>query len=121
MATLSDDQKTLTLYGADLDGFTCQFKAQEETDYYFSLPAGMVKNAAGDESEHIFIRFAYEQGDAPQVPGDVNADGKVDIADVNEVINAMLGKTSNDKADITGEGQVDISDVNAVINLMLGK
>ena len=51
---------------------------------------------------------------------DINGDGTVDISDVNEVINMMLGK-SPASADITGDGKVDISDVNAVINAMLGK
>lgn len=60
-----------------------------------------------------------------QVVGDVNADGKVDIADVNAVINIMLGKLlASDfpgNADVTDDGKVDIADVNTVINLMLGK
>ena len=54
--------------------------------------------------------------------GDINGDGIVDIADVNAVINMMLGKQpATDAADLDGNGKVDISDVNAVINLMLGK
>ena len=57
--------------------------------------------------------------------GDVNGDGKVDISDVNIVINVMLGKDTNAihkaKSDLNGDGKVDISDVNAVINIMLGK
>ncbi|MBR1725377.1 MAG: M6 family metalloprotease domain-containing protein [Muribaculaceae bacterium] len=58
--------------------------------------------------------------------GDVNNDGVVDIADVNIVINIMLGKDSADNYDgrayIThSDTTVDIADVNAVINLMLGK
>ncbi len=52
---------------------------------------------------------------------DINGDGQVDISDVNEVINMMLGKSDISPVDITGDGQVDISDVNAVINAMLGK
>ena len=62
----------------------------------------------------------------PETPkGDLNGDGKVDISDVNIVINVMLGKNQDPdtkaKADVTGDGKVDISDVNAVINIMLGK
>lgn len=54
--------------------------------------------------------------------GDVTGDGNVDIADVNAVINMMLGKTEQTTAgDVTGDGNVDIADVNAVINIMLGK
>ena len=56
------------------------------------------------------------------VVGDINGDGVVDIADVNAVINIMLGKSGFTlPADINGDGYVDIADVNAVINLMLGK
>ena len=56
------------------------------------------------------------------VTGDVTGDGKVDIADVNAVINMMLGKAAATTAgDVTGDGNVDIADVNAVINIMLGK
>lgn len=62
----------------------------------------------------------------PSLLGDVNNDGVVDIADVNIVINIMLGKDSADNYDgrayITqGDTNVDIADVNSVINLMLGK
>lgn len=56
------------------------------------------------------------------VTGDVTGDGRVDIADVNAVINVMLGKAApTNAADVTGDSQVDIADVNSVINLMLGK
>ena len=56
------------------------------------------------------------------VPGDLNGDGIVDIADVNMVINMMIGRMAPTAAgDTNDDGQVDIADVNAVINLMLGK
>jgi hypothetical protein len=51
---------------------------------------------------------------------DVNCDNLTDIADVNQVINVMLGKSA-EAADVNGDGQVDIADVNAIINAMLGK
>ena len=56
------------------------------------------------------------------VPGDWNGDGKVDITDVNAVINMMLGKEPYKAiCDMDNSGKIDISDVNAVINKMLGK
>ena len=68
--------------------------------------------------------FQYISGSPkqPVVHGDVNGDNTVDIADVNAVINMMLGKVpSTAEGDVTGDGKVDISDVNEVINIMLGK
>ena len=57
-----------------------------------------------------------------QCKGDVNGDGVVDIADVNAVINIMLGKAEPvSAADVTGDGKIDVADVNTVINYMLGK
>lgn len=54
--------------------------------------------------------------------GDINNDGKIDIADVNGAINIMLGKAPQSAvADVTGDGSVDIADVNMLINVMLGK
>ena len=58
-------------------------------------------------------------------PYDINADGVVDISDINIVINVMLGKSTTDEqqtaSDVTGDGKVDVSDVNTIINAMLGK
>ncbi len=60
--------------------------------------------------------------DSPGVPGDVTGNSQVDIADVNAVINMMLGKAERTASgDVTGNGDIDIADVNAVINIMLGK
>ena len=63
---------------------------------------------------------------SPFTPGDTNEDCVIDIADVNAVINTMLGKsvltdTQLRNADYNHDGRVDIADVNGVINLMLGK
>ena len=52
---------------------------------------------------------------------DLNGDCKVDIADVSQAVNAILGRSDNPGTDINGDGKVDIGDVNAVINAMLGK
>ena len=61
----------------------------------------------------------------PAVRGDINDDNKVDVSDVNIIINIMLGKASASSypgnPDLNNDGKVDVSDVNIVINIMLGK
>ena len=55
--------------------------------------------------------------------GDVNGDGRVDINDVNAVVNLILGRSTlyRDRADITGDGKVGVADLNAIVNAMLGR
>ena len=64
-----------------------------------------------------FVHFAIAQ------PGDVTGDGKVDVEDVNAVINIILElKERSDypgNADLNGDNKVDVEDVNAVINIIL--
>ncbi len=55
--------------------------------------------------------------------GDVNADGVVDVDDLNILISIILGKDSadnyEDRAYILGNDFVDVDDVNALIKIML--
>ncbi len=58
------------------------------------------------------------------IPGDVNGDGEVNIADVNVVINVILNGGTTDAdlfkaADVNGDGEVNISDVNTLIQLII--
>ena len=57
--------------------------------------------------------------------GDVNNDGKVDVTDVNIIVNVILGKeqASNygHRCYVTDDQTVDVSDVNVVVNIILGK
>lgn len=55
-----------------------------------------------------------------QQPGDLNADGLVDIDDLNLLINQLLGKSQpTSAADLDNSGLVDIDDVNLLINLII--
>ena len=53
------------------------------------------------------------------IPGDVNGDGEVNIADVNFIIDMILTGNTQPNGDVNGDGEVNIADVNAVIDIIL--
>ncbi|MBR4828792.1 MAG: SUMF1/EgtB/PvdO family nonheme iron enzyme [Muribaculaceae bacterium] len=53
------------------------------------------------------------------IKGDVNADGDVNIADINAVIDVLLGGRVNPACDVNRDGDVNISDINMLIDLIL--
>lgn len=56
------------------------------------------------------------------VPGDVNADGKVNKDDVSAIVSVICGdKTYAETADVDGNGKVDILDASCVIATICGK
>ena len=61
----------------------------------------------------------------PYTKGDVNHDNKVDVADVQLVIEKILGKGTTEIcelcADVTGDGNIDVADVSGIIDIVLGK
>ncbi|MBR1803545.1 MAG: hypothetical protein IJ775_01380, partial [Muribaculaceae bacterium] len=75
--------------------------------------------------DEFFNVTADLPNDNPVTPGDVDGDNKVDVSDVNAVINIILKtKTTEDYpnyADVNGDGKVDVADVNAIINMILGQ
>jgi len=92
-------------YGVDAEG------NEEVTLFIFKCYNGMAvykigTNVGGDDP-------------VPGVPGDVNGDGEVNIADVNAVIDQILSGGSAEGADVNGDGEVNIGDVSAVIDMML--
>jgi len=60
---------------------------------------------------------------ASSITGDVNGDGEVTIADVNVIIDIILGTEADEetlaRADVNGDGEVTIADVNAVVDIIL--
>ena len=60
---------------------------------------------------------------ATALPGDVNGDGRVDVDDLNIIINIILelnqDADAKARADVDGSGQVDIDDINSLINILL--
>ena len=58
-------------------------------------------------------------------PGDVNADGDVDIADAVCIVNHIVGKPNTtffeDAADVNNDGDIDIADAVHIINYVVGK
>ena len=51
--------------------------------------------------------------------GDVNGDGSVNIADINEVIDMILSGRFDVVGDVNGDGSVNIGDINALIAIIL--
>ena len=60
---------------------------------------------------------------SPDVPGDVNGDGEVNIADVNALIDIILGYHADEammkRADVNNDGEISIGDVTALIDILL--
>ena len=58
-------------------------------------------------------------GAAAGIPGDTNADGTVDVADISAVISHMAGTADyGEAADVNGDGSVDVADISNIITIM---
>ena len=53
------------------------------------------------------------------VPGDMNGDGEVNIADVNTLIEIVLTEQTDSDGDVNNDGEVNIADINAIICIIL--
>jgi hypothetical protein len=67
----------------------------------------------------IWKNFLNIKAIPDHIPGDVNGDGEVNIADVNAVIDVILSNGHDMDADVNGDHEVNIADVNAVIDMIL--
>jgi len=66
--------------------------------------------------------FVYRVGNG--LTGDVNADGEVNVADINACIDIILGGDANSdiraRADVNGDAEINVADINAIIDIILG-
>ena len=79
------------------------------------------------QADHYWGQFLTIIGDVIEVnPGEVNGDGEINIADVNNVIDIVVmggngGHTRIPAVDVNNDGEVNIADVNAIIDMILSK
>ena len=57
------------------------------------------------------------------IPGDANGDGLVNVTDIVEIVNSILGhpsaKFNKTAADVNGDGEVNVTDIVSVVNIIL--
>ena len=60
--------------------------------------------------------------DAEHKLGDLNGDGAIDVSDVTDLINKILGTVELplERCDLNGDGEVNVTDVTTLINMILG-
>ena len=79
---------------------------------------------SGSDKKNIYldnIKLYYSDVWPDVIPGDVNGDGEINIADINAVIDVILSGTTNKEinADVNGDGEVNIGDISAIIDIIL--
>ena len=78
----------------------------------------MSENYICDEVWTKFNRIVNLEDE--MIPGDVNSDNEVNIADVNAIIDAILGGAGKvSPFDVNNDNEVNIADVNAAIDLII--
>ena len=59
------------------------------------------------------------------LPGDVNGDGEVNVADINVVTDIVLGGTVDSatrmRADVNRDGEINVADINMITDIILSK
>ena len=73
--------------------------------------------------QNYAVKFIYGTGGTPTVRGDLTGDNNVDVADLNKMIDMLIGKQPSDipHGDLDGSGTIDVGDVSALIIIILGK
>ena len=125
-----------------------KWQSLDDNNYYVNVPAGStvvasfasfptnvpiklrIKQTSGSSSEYCFIddiEIYYDSTWEPEepefIPGDVNEDGELTIADVTKLISIVLRNTAAgvnmDTADVNEDGELTIADVTKLISMVL--
>ena len=60
------------------------------------------------------------EGWGPQLKGDVNGDGEVDVRDITALIDVIMNSvTDNPRADVSEDGEIDVRDITALIDIIM--
>ena len=91
----------------------------------------------GSGKDYVFtfnltrLTFSIDEYQEPPMPdpfslevGDVNGDGEVNIADVNKLIDIIMGGFANydtrHRSDVNYDSEINIADINSIIDYLLG-
>ena len=85
-----------------------------------AVPAFARDNYVCDELWTRFSRIVNIE-DIVVIPGDVNGDSEVSIADVNAVLAMILSGSIESPGDVNGDGEVNVADVNSLVDIILGQ
>lgn len=67
----------------------------------------------------VAVAVAAPNRYSSNIQGDVNADGEVNIADVNFLVDNILSHINNPKCDLNEDGEINIADINMLIDLII--
>ena len=88
-------------------------------------PGGAVITVTTDSNGKLVTESFTVTVTAGSIPGDVNMDGKVTIADVTDLIDILLGSVLNiydlGAADVDKDGRITIADVTELIDRLLSE
>ena len=84
------------------------------------VPCGTVNDYQADEHWSPYFEQIVEIDPETEMIGDVNFDGQVDIADINAILDIILGiDVYASEADVNRDGEVTIADINAIMDIIL--
>jgi len=94
------------------------------TDLEYASSYEYVAFATTSEGDTFYGEIkTFETGESPVTPGDANGDGNVNVTDIVEIVNYILGHPSDkfifEAADVNSDGQVNVTDIVSVVNIIL--
>ena len=90
------------------------------SDRTLHVPHGTAEAYRADECWNPYFGQIVDDLMPDILPGDVNGDLEINIADVNSLIDIIVdGNGDTPAADVNGDGEINIADVNAVIEIIL--
>ena len=113
---LNKGGKVMSCSTGTLNGLVWSGSAQSVT---FSVNSG----SGHMQLSHLKVKRAADEPLPKPVKGDVNGDGRVDVADIATVIDVMAGTVGGGfatSADVNGDEKVDVADIAAIIDIMAG-
>lgn len=118
LATSATTYHTLTF--AQTDGTTISFTVDGLIITYDDFAHAVITNNVTTATINLAdLDCMYFSVGTASVKGDVNGDGEVNIADINNVIYLILSGTTDTRADVNADGEVNIADINAIIHIIL--